>query len=106
MGKPRSPRHRRMTRRPAVSAGAIEWLEDVTGQCARVTALGSRCLMVENYTDIITFTEDCVRLNSSGGPLCVYGSGFCLSDIRPGTLVIRGEITRLELPRKGGDSAD
>ncbi len=106
MSKPRKQIHRRPTRRATPRAVAIEWLEDATGRCARVTALGSRCLMVENYTEIIAFSGDCVRLDSGGGALCVYGSGLCLSDIRPGALVIRGEISRLELPCKGGGSAD
>ena len=78
----------------------------IKNNAGRLKALGSRCLMVENYTEIVAFSENCVRLDSAGGPLCVYGSGLCLNDIRSGALVIRGGISRLELPCKGGDSAD
>lgn len=96
----------RPPRRPRRSLPALEWVEDAAGQCARATAIGSRSLLVENHTGILCFTRDCVRLNTARGPLCVTGTGLSLSDVRPGALIVRGSISRVELPCAGGDAPD
>ena len=86
------------------SLPALEWVEDAAGQCARATAIGSRSLLVENHTGLLGFAPDCVRLNTAKGVLCVRGSGLFLADMRPGALIVRGSISRVELPCGGGDA--
>ena len=88
------------------SAPALEWVEDVSGRCARLTAVGSRSLLVENHTGLLDYSESCVRLNSGPGPICVFGDGLTLCDMRPGALIVRGRIRRVELPCMGGDGPD
>ena len=87
------------------SLPALDWVEDVSGRCARATAIGSRCLLVENHTGILSFTSDCVRLATGGGSICVAGSGLTLCEVRPGALIVRGDIHRVYLPSKGGDAS-
>ena len=96
----RPARHRRR------SLPALEWLEDAAGRCARATVVGSRSLLVENHTGILGFTADCVRLDTPSGALCVFGSGLTLRDVRPGALIVRGSLSRVELPCAGGDAPD
>ena len=95
-------RKRRAPRTP----GAMEWAEDLSGQCARVTAVGSRSLLVENHTGILEFTDARVRLGTRRGTLCVIGSGLTLCDVRPDALIVRGRVQRVELPCQGGDAPD
>ena len=92
------------TSRPAPKA--LEWAEDVTGRCARVTAIGDRSLLVENHTGILSFADDEIRLDTRGGPLRVSGSALSLCDVRPGAMIIRGSIRRVELPCRGGEATD
>ena len=96
--RPPKPRRR--------SLPALEWVEDAAGRCARATVVGSQSLLVENFTGILDFTDDCVRLDTARGPLCVKGGGLSLKDVRPGALIVRGEIARVELPCPGGDAPD
>ncbi len=96
----------RPSRAPRRSLPALEWVEDAAGRCARATAIGSRSLLVENHTGILHFSRDCVRLDTAKGPLCVRGSDLFLADMRPGTLIVRGSIARVELPCAGGDAPD
>ncbi len=93
-------------RRRARGLPALEWTEDLSGGCARVTAVGGRSLRVENHTGVLELSETRVVLNTRRGPLCAEGRDLTLCDIRPGTLVIRGDIRRVDLPCKGGASSD
>lgn len=97
---------KRPARRARRSLPALEWLADATGRCARATAIGSRSLLVENCAGILAFTDACVRLATAEGPLCVFGEHLTLSDARPGALIVRGRIRRVELPCAGGDAPD
>ena len=93
-------------RRRRYDMPALEWAEDAAGLCPRITAVGSQSLLVENHTGLLAFTEDRVVLDSRAGALCVTGSGLALDCVRPGSLVVRGEIRRVELPCRGGDAPD
>ena len=98
--RPRPPRHDRAY--PA----ALEWAEDMTGRCPRITAVGGHSLLVENHTGIRAFASDCVELNTREGPLRVCGGGLTLRDARPGAVVVHGRILRVELPCEGGRGPD
>ena len=97
---PKSPRrHRAMP-------SALEWAEDMTGRCPRITAVGGHSLLVENHTGIAVFTDTRIVLNSRAGAVCAMGSGLSLSCARAGAVIIRGDIRRIELPCRGGDMPD
>ena len=81
----------RLPRRGHSYPPALEWTEDVSGRCPRITALGSHSLLVENHTGILAFTESRIVLNSRA---------------RAGAVIIRGDIQRIELPCRGGDAPD
>ena len=85
---------------------ALEWTEDMTGRCPRITAVGGHSLLVENHTGIATFTDTRIVLNSRAGAVCAMGSGLSLSCARAGAVIIRGDIRRIELPCRGGDAPD
>ena len=99
-GVSRASRHGRRT------PPALEWTEDMTGRCPRITAVGAHSLLVENHTGIATFTDTRIVLNSRAGAVCAMGSGLSLSCAREGSVIIRGDIRRIELPCRGGDDSD
>ena len=96
----------RRPRRGHRSPPALEWVEDAAGRCARATVVGSRSLLVENHTGILEFSDERVRLDTARGPMRVTGNGLTLRDVRPGALIVRGSIARVELPCPGGDAPD
>ncbi len=85
---------------------ALEWTEDMTGRCPRITAVGGHSLLVENHTGIAVFTDTRIVLNSRAGAVCAMGNGLSLSSARAGAVIIRGDIRRVELPCRGGDVPD
>jgi len=85
---------------------ALEWTEDMTGRCPRITAVGAHSLLVENHTGIATFTDTRIVLNSHAGAVCAMGSNLSLNCAREGSVIIRGDIRRIELPCLGGDGSD
>lgn len=88
-------------RRPG--PGALEWPRDLAGRCCRATAMGSNRLLVENYTGILELTEGRVRLSTGSGPMTIEGGGLQLCEARRGTLIITGQLKRVELPCGGGE---
>ena len=94
MPKPQKPAH------PSVPA--LEWVSDISGRTARVTAIGSRRVLIENHRGIQDFTEEAVRLFTTNGPLCIYGSSLSLCEVRENALIVHGCIRRVDLPEDGG----
>ena len=80
---------------------ALEWMDDWAVDGPRITAFGSHRLLVENHTGILDFCDTRVRLSTRKGSLCVFGSGLCLSQVRPGSLVVLGDILRVDIPCEG-----
>lgn len=94
MPKPHKPAH------PGVPA--LEWLSEVAGRVARVTAVGSRRVLIENHTGIQGFTEEEVRLCTASGFLCVRGRELSLCEVRENALIVHGCIRQVELPEERG----
>ena len=89
-----APRHAR--------PDALLWPRDLSGRCARATAIGSGRLLVENHTGILELTDTRVRLATGDGPITVTGRGLSLCEVRPGALIVKGAIQRVDLPCEGG----
>ena len=92
-GKPRRPQ------RPPVPA--LEWAQDIAGKAPRITAVGSKRLLVENCTGVLDLSDERVRLNSRCGCICVHGQQLFLKDVRKSALIVSGEIRQVELPCEG-----
>ena len=94
MPKPHKPSH------PGVPA--LEWFRDVSGRTARVTAIGSRQVLIENHAGILDFTDETVRLSTAAGALCVCGQNLTLCEVREDALIVHGSIRQISLPEDGG----
>jgi len=84
----------------AIGSPALEWISDLSGKTARITSIGSRSLMVENYTGIEEYGADCVCLKTRCGIIKVEGTSLSLSEVRKGALIISGDIRHVNLPCK------
>ena len=96
----RMPKAHRPPHRPVP---ALEWAEDISGRCARLTAIGSRQLMVENHRGILSFSDRSITLDTGCGMIGITGSGLYMTNVRPNALMVHGEIRQIQLPCKGGD---
>lgn len=99
-GFPRPSIFRRRAKPP--QPDALTWPRDLSGQCARATAIGSSCLLVENHTRILSLSDACVKLGTGQGAITVTGQGLSLCEVRPGALMVKGAIAQVELPPEGG----
>lgn len=82
--------------RPVLEALGLP--EDVTGNSVRLTVMGSRRLLAENYRALVEVTETRVRLMAKGGIVTVSGEKLRLEDVRPHMMCIVGQISAIELP--------
>lgn len=83
------------------SVPALEWAQDIAGKLPRITAVGSKRLLVENCTGVLDLSDERVRLNSRCGCICVHGQQLFLMDVRKSALIVSGEIRQVELPCEG-----
>lgn len=81
---------------------ALEWLADVSGRSPRLAATGNRRLLVENHTGVMSYGEERIVLQTRIGSMTVYGSVLELCEVRPGSLIVRGCIDRIDMPCAGG----
>lgn len=83
------------------SAPALEWLSDLSGKTARITALGSNALLVENHRGILSYESRRILLASRSGAIEISGENLCLTQVRNDALTVRGRIRHVELPCSG-----
>lgn len=83
---------------------ALEWINDLSGKSARVTAIGRKTLLVENHAGILEYAQNRVLLASGCGAIEIEGSGLTLSEVRRGALMIRGSVRRVNLPCPAQDA--
>lgn len=93
---PRRRAHPSKARMPA-----LEWMDDWAVDGPRVTAFGSHRLLVENHRGLLDFSDTRVRLATRQGSLCVIGERLCLSQVRPDSLLVLGDILRVDIPCEG-----
>ena len=79
---------------------ALEWLSEVSGRTARITAVGSHRVLIENHTGIQDFSDAHVRLFTASGPLCIHGCDLSLCEVRRSALIVRGDIRQIDLPEE------
>lgn len=74
---------------------ALDLPADVLGDSPKITIVGRQEIIVENYQEIIMFTEGEICLDTAEGLLRLYGQNFLLKSILPAELKIEGELKSL-----------
>lgn len=78
--------------------GALEWTGELTG-AARATIVGKNRALIENHLGIIELTATRLRLAARGGEIVIDGEQIEIEQARPKSLIVRGAISALTLPR-------
>lgn len=76
----------------------LDFPPDVAGNGPKITITGRREILIENYTDIIEFTTEEIRLGTLEGELCLKGQEFVLKTILTTELRIEGVLHSLNFP--------
>lgn len=82
---------------------ALDFPPDVAGNGPRITVTGRQEILVENYLEIIEFTEEEIRLDTTEGELYFQGKGFVLKTVLATELHIIGELCSLTF--RGGSGS-
>ena len=72
---------------------------DVIAGLPRLVMVGSRQLYVEHHTGILSYSQEQIDANTTGGILRVRGTGLTLLAMTAGELRIGGEIDAVEWVR-------
>lgn len=82
-----------MFKKLQTSVGEIlDFPPDVVGEGPKITINGRRQILVENYTSIVNFSEEEIRLETAEGDVCFQGKGLMLKVILATELCIEGEL--------------
>jgi sporulation protein YqfC len=81
----------------------LDFPPDVAGNGPRITITGRQEILVENYLEIIEFTEEEILLNTTEGALCFTGKGLVLKTVLSSELRIGGEL--ISLTYRGGSES-
>lgn len=72
---------------------------DVIAGVPRVEMVGCRQLYVEHHTGILSYSQERIDANTTGGVLRIQGKGLTLLAMTAGELRIGGEIETVEWVR-------
>lgn len=73
----------------------LDFPPDVVGQGPKITIIGRREILVENYISIVNFSDEEIRLETAEGDVSFGGKGLVLKVILSTELRIEGELSSL-----------
>jgi len=74
---------------------ALDFSGDVLGNWPKICIVGRENIVVENFLEIITFTEQEIRMDTAEGELCLRGEGFMVRTLLPTEMKVEGRLTSL-----------
>ena len=74
----------------------LEFLEEITNNEPKVTIIGFKKIMVENYKGILEYENFFVRLNTTIGVLNINGFNLSLNEMTDEDLIITGKIESID----------
>ncbi len=77
----------------------LELPKEIVLNMPRITMLGNRNLMIENYKGIIEYDSGKIRLNTAIGALQINGSNLLIREITAEDVVIDGDILSIEIQK-------
>jgi len=90
-----------MFRKIQTSVGDIlDFPPEVVGEGPKITITGRRQILVENYVNIVNFSEEEIRLETAEGDVCFGGKGLVLKVILSTELRIEGELSSLSFEKR------
>lgn len=67
--------------------------EDVAFDLPTTTVVGTNKLEIDNYKNIVSYTRNLLKVNTTAGLISVEGSDLLIKQIDMGQISVSGEIT-------------
>lgn len=72
---------------------------EVTSTIPRLTNLGFKKLLIENYKNILEYQDFFIRINTSIGIININGYGLKMDEMTKDDIVIEGEIESVDFEK-------
>lgn len=72
---------------------------EITSQIPRVTNLGFKKMMIENYKNILEYQDFFIRINTSIGIININGLEMKMEEMTKDDIVIEGEIDSVDFEK-------
>jgi len=63
----------------------------------KMSIVSDREIWIENYSGIIEYSKERVRINTKKFIICLYGSNFFINHITKEDIIVCGKILKIEL---------
>ncbi len=82
-------------------ADAIDISKEVILDAVVISVIGDRELMLENYKNIIAYSDTCIRVKAKPYPVKITGKGLEIRNINRDLLFITGRIHQFGFIKEG-----
>lgn len=79
-----------------IMAEMLELPKEVILDLPKITMIGSRNAIIENYKGLIEYEDDKIRLNTNAGMVRITGKHLTVKAITSEDILLEGEINSLE----------
>jgi len=99
--KKRTAKKRKKSQEPKVSlkekmSELLELPKDIVLNVPKLTMVGNKDLLIENFKGIIEYDNDRIRINTNSGIIKITGEGLEIKEITSEDLMVNGYISSLE----------
>ena len=77
----------------------LEMPSEITSQIPRVTNLGFKKMMIENYKNILEYQDFFIRINTCIGIININGLGMKMEEMTKDDIVIEGDIDSVDFEK-------
>ena len=82
----------KMYRTKEAISNKLELPRDILLQLPKITILADNEIYIENHKGVVIFEEEEVKINSSVGPISIYGKNFKILFIGGNTITLSGNF--------------
>jgi sporulation protein YqfC len=77
-------------------AEMLELPKEIVLNIPKVTIVGNRDMMIENFKGIMEYEDTRIRVNTGAGVIRITGAGLLIREITSEDIIVSGEIHALE----------
>ena len=77
----------------------LEMPSEITSSIPKITNLGFKKMMIENYKNILEYQDFFIRINTSIGIININGIGMKMEEMTKDDIIIEGEIDSIDFEK-------
>lgn len=77
----------------------LEVPSEITSQIPKLTNLGFKKMMIENYKNILEYQDFFIRVNTSIGIININGFGMKMGEMTKDDIIIEGDIDSVDFEK-------